>query len=101
MAVPKQIEEAFAELRSLGFEAQGEFKCCPGCAVLHFQCEGVENHVSYQEEDAVTLRNTSQVFLTWEGDSATIIDVLSKHGLRPVWDGDPEHRILVTWTRRH
>ena len=85
---PKQLAAAFLELERRGYRTGGGFRTLGD----------EEDYVTYHLLDARTLRGTGQMYLSWQGNAAEILEVLNRHGLTPEWDESDRTRILITLT---
>ncbi len=90
----KKIEDAFKELRTLGFFAESNHMCCQSCG-WSVVPEGTNNTVFYHSQDADDLKDTGSCHLAWEGDGEKIVEVLKKHQIEVEWNGEKTQRILI------
>jgi hypothetical protein len=85
-SLPEKIASAFRELERLGYSTWS------GLRTLGDE----EIYVTFHPGDARTLHGTGEMYLAWQGNAAEILEVLSRHGLSPEWDGSDHTKILIT-----
>jgi hypothetical protein len=104
------LDRAFGELERVGIIARQDFACCMSCgsAEIHDERDGSRDwrgYVFYHEQDTEHLLEDGSLYLAYgrfsrEIDLRELVDkeimpVLTRHDLRPDWDGDVETRIRV------
>jgi hypothetical protein len=117
------LDRAFEELYETGVFAAQNFSCCMSCGSSEIYEEAEEEddsrewrgYVFFHEQDTDHLLDSGLLYLAYgtfadEGDDGEPVDddddlrrlvetdilpVLSRHGLRPEWDGDLDTRILI------
>lgn len=90
-----KIRAAFKELRQNGYFSRMDFWCCQTCGWADVP-EGKEDKVLfYHSQDRHSLDKTGSCHLAWSGDGNFIVEILKKHGLKPVWDGSSNTRIKI------
>jgi hypothetical protein len=112
-----RLDAAFAELDKMGIVARQHYSCCGTCGsndireemgltrsargFTFFHVQDTEHAVSgeslYLSYGAATADRSDAVAIGHE-----VVDTLSRHGLRPSWDGRHVNRIglSLTWQRR-
>ncbi len=116
-----RLDQAFAELESLGIVCRQDFTCCGNCGAAEIADEFaameaggvcVRGYAFYHQQDTERAIEGEGVYLSYgaeaEGEAAAleiareIIAVLTAHGLKPKWNGQWSQRILVplAWRRR-
>ena len=112
-----RLDAAFAELDGLGILARQHYSCCGTCGsndirielgevtaargFTFFHIQDTEHAVGgeflYLSYGSATADRTDAVAIGRE-----VVDTLSRHGLRPSWDGRHVNRIglPLTWQRR-
>ena len=112
------FNDAFRELRKLGYIAKQNFCCCQGCGWSALS-KSLEKSLSpdqiknasivfyhAQDNEAWLINRPRQktnslqrvIWLAWGNearDASDIVAVLKKHGLNAVWDGSADSRIAV------
>jgi hypothetical protein len=116
------LDAAFKCLRGTGLLARQSFMCCSSCAGYQMALDAKKlddagkaptGCVFYHKQDAENLREGQDFYLafgqithygdegkqTHYGDTAAVgklvVDVLSRHGVKTEWDGNPNTRIKV------
>lgn len=89
------LTAAFRELRKLGYFARQNWKCCQSCGCAEVPDDKADAYVFYHRQDTEHMATTGRCYLAWGGDGHKIAAVLTKHGLRVDWNGNPNVRIAV------
>lgn len=74
------LNEAFKELRKLGYFARQNFKCCQSCGWAAVPVDKAKV-VFYHHQDNERLMKSGVCDLAWSGDLEEIAGVLEKHGI--------------------
>tara|TARA_R100000995_G_scaffold35555_1_gene16266 strand:- start:29695 stop:30081 length:387 start_codon:yes stop_codon:yes gene_type:complete len=90
-----RIRAAFKDLRSHGYFSRMNFWCCQTCGWDAVPKGKHEKVVFFHSQDDHNLRSEKECFLSWAGDGDFIVEILSKYGLEPVWDGTGAKRIKI------
>lgn len=94
----KRIAEAFTELRSLGYFARQNFKCCCDCGWYGVPIEKIDKAIFYHRQDNNDLIKEGKCYLSWTGNGNEIVLILNKHGIHTEWDGSIDKRIMINLT---
>jgi hypothetical protein len=89
------LTPVFKALRSLGYLARQDFKCCQSCAWYEIPEEKSDKVVFYHRQDKQHLMQYGDCYLSWSGDGNEICYTLRSFGLTVEWDGSNSSRILV------
>lgn len=76
----ENLNNAFKELRKLGYFARQNFKCCQNCAWAAVPMDKAKV-VFYHAQDNEDLMRYGECYLAWTGDVDEIAAVLEKHGV--------------------
>lgn len=116
-----RIAKAFAEMNAAGIVARerlgqslsdGEYDIDEIVDEMIANGETVRGNVFYHAQDAERAMTGGGLMLAFTGDRTgaeaarlignEIVAILERNGLKPVWNGDPDHRIKVDmeWRRR-
>jgi hypothetical protein len=116
-----RLDAAFAELDKVGIVARQHFTCCGTCGAHEIHDEihqaaqaGLEarGFTFFHIQDTEHAVGGESLYLSYGAVDADklagvaigheVVDVLSRHGLRPAWNGKHAHRIALplTWQRR-
>ena len=74
------LNQAFKELRKLGYFARQNFMCCQSCAWAAVPMDA-KKVVFYHKQDADQLNETGECCLAWSGDRDEIAEVLERNGV--------------------
>ena len=74
------LNQAFKELRKLGYFARQNFRCCQTCAWAAVPVDK-KKVVFYHNQAAVDLAKSGECFLCWSGDRDEIAEVLECNGV--------------------
>lgn len=91
----QQLNDAFKALRAEGFFARQNFMCCGGCGAAAVPAEKQDAYVFFHSQDNARFEKGDDFYLAWNGDGAKICQVLAKHGIATLWNGDENMRIRV------
>lgn len=101
MATKQNLNNAFKQLRKMGFVARQNFMCCGGCAVAALPGD-TEKWVAYHKQAGVRLRDEGYTHVMF-GESVEyghmIVDVLRQHGLSVEWDGTIQQCIRISFKK--
>lgn len=76
----ENLNNAFKELRKLGYYAKQNFQCCQTCGWAAVP-EDKDKVVFYNAQGLECLMDTGECCLYWAGDIDEIATVLEKHGV--------------------
>jgi hypothetical protein len=74
------LNQAFKELRKLGYFARQNFWCCQSCAWAAVPMDA-KKVVFYHRQDTEELNKTGECYLAWSGDRDEIAEVLERNGV--------------------
>ena len=74
------LNQAFKELRKLGYFARQDFWCCQSCAWAAVPVDK-KKVVFYHNQAAADLEKYGECFLCWTGDRDEIAEVLERNGV--------------------
>ena len=74
------LNQAFKELRKLGYFARQNFLCCQSCAWAAVPMDA-KKVVFYHRQDTEELNKTGECYLAWSGDRDEIAEVLERNGV--------------------
>lgn len=74
------LNQAFKELRKLGYFARQNFKCCQSCAWAAVPMDA-KRVVFYHKQGADQLNETGECCLAWSGERDEIAEVLERNGV--------------------
>ena len=89
------LNQAFRELRKLGYFARQNFMCCQNCAWAAVPLD-VTKVVFYHKQDADQLNDTGECFLAWSGDRDEIAEVLGRNGILKTKPEDEGKRFEIS-----
>jgi hypothetical protein len=90
-----KLNSAFRQLRKAGYFAKQNFWCCQTCAWSDVPDEYENKAVFYHRQDTPNIKEFGHVHLAWAGDGEEICNILRENGLKVIWDGSENKRILV------
>jgi hypothetical protein len=89
-----RLTKAFSILRKKGWFAKQNFWCCQSCGFAAIP-EGTTNCVFYHNQDKTRLNENNSTYLSYDGNTTELVEVLKNVGLEVEWDGNTNKRILV------
>lgn len=116
-----RLDKAFEDLEENGIVARQNFTCCQTCGHAEigdeiqetFKSHPVIGYTFYHMQDTESAAEGGEVYLAYEawedgedaqvGIGQKIVEILSKHGLKVIWDGSVKTRICISgldWKRR-
>jgi len=112
-----RLDAAFAELDQLGILARQHYSCCGTCGSNDIRIElgqvtAARGFTFFHIQDTEHAVGGEFLYLSYGSATADrsdavaigreVVDALSRHGLRPSWDGRHVNRIglALTWQRR-
>lgn len=92
-----KITKAFKELRTYGYTAKQNWKCCQTCGWSALTDEQAGRVVFYHAQDNNDLKRDGTCHLAWAGNRKEIVHILKKHGIKVLNDSkkDQENRIHI------
>lgn len=110
--IKQNISTAFKELRKDGIYARMNYWDCQSCgwAVIRsdakkFGYKNLQGFAFYHHQDNESLKKYGELYIAYGAESDNDADavkvgeqirnILSKHGLNVIWNGDTNERILV------
>ena len=91
----ENLNNAFKELRKLGYFARQNFKDCQKCAWGAVPVDKAKV-VFYHSQDNADLLKYGECYLSWSGDADEIAAVLEKHGVLLKKPESEASRFLIT-----
>ncbi len=99
----KEINNAFKQLRKLGFVARQNFWCCQTCATsaltqAPYNLKDGDKFVFYHNQDAQNLKFYGRCHLAFGAtveDGKVIARIFQEQGLKVTWDETMDHRIEI------
>ena len=95
MTRDERINNAFKELRKLGYFARQNFMCCQTCGWAEVPDDKANRAVFYHRQDTEHFNRNGELYLAWDGDGNEIIKTFQSVGLTTEWDGSSDTRIKV------
>lgn len=89
------LNQAFKELRKLGYFARQNFMCCQNCAWAEVPVD-VKKVVFYHKQDGQHLEETGECYLSWSGDRNEIAEVLERNGVLKTKPEDEGKRFEIS-----
>ena len=90
----RDLNQAFRELRKLGYFARQNFTCCNSCGWASIPNGIDEKAVFYHRQDTATIRDYGICYLSWSGNGNEIARVFSKY-FKIEWDGSEDRKIVA------
>jgi hypothetical protein len=96
--IKQKVNNAFRQLRKIGYFARQDFWCCQSCA-WNAVPEENKKVVFYHHQDNDAWGKSGSLkddlYLAWSGDSEEICQILRNNGLQVFHDGSENTRIKI------